>query len=258
MYQLLKQRIRNGLVNTACGRFGLQADLSDLSHPLPLIKNLGMTCRGLIHVGAHFGEEFESYREAGLDCVVYIEAVPEIFAALKEHVSIDPRHHPVQAVCTERSGDEIEFNIASNDGASSSILALGSHALKHPEIAYRSKIKLRSTTLDDIIFGTPAFASAALDCLVMDVQGAEMKVVRGAHRTLAQCRYVFTEINEGGLYEGNSSYAKSSRRFNPTASPCALSASIGMAGEMRFSSSQESVEDESPSSFSIGGLTPWV
>ncbi len=35
---------------------------------------------------------------------------------------------------------------------------------------------------------------------------AEMKVVAGAARTFAQWRFVFTEINEGGFYRGDTPY----------------------------------------------------
>jgi len=198
--------IREKLSRAATAKLGLRSDLSNLSHPLSLIERLGMTCRGLIHVGANTAPEFDDYRRAGLACVVYIEPIPHIFAALKERVSIDPHHHAIQALCTDRSGDEIEFNVASNNGESSSIFPLGNHAPKYPEITYQTKIRVQSRTLDDIIFSDDSIQVDAIDCLVMDVQGAEMKVIAGARRTLAQCRYVFTEVNEGGLYQGDSSY----------------------------------------------------
>ena len=206
MYHLIKQRLWIELSGAACKKFHLHADLSGLSHPLTLIERLDMKCHGLIHVGANLGQEFDSYRRADLAYVVYIEPIPEIFTALKERVSVDPRHHAIQALCTDRSGEEYEFNVASNAGESSSIFALGNHSEKYPDIEYKSKIKLRSTTLDDVIFGANMLSSEKLDCLVMDVQGAEMKVIQGAHRTLSRCRYVFTEISEGGLYAGDSPY----------------------------------------------------
>jgi FkbM family methyltransferase len=206
MSSFIKKAVRKRIINLATTRYRLHPPISDLSHPLSLMAPLGMKCRGVIHVGANTGQEFEDYKRAELESVVYIEPIPNVFEMLKKHVSSDPRHHPIQALCADRNGEEFEFNVASNTGQSSSIFALGSHAERYPHIKYERTIKLRSRTLDDVIFNTPRIRADILDCLVMDVQGAELKVILGAHRTLSQCRYVFTEINEGGLYEGDSSY----------------------------------------------------
>ena len=177
--------------------------IADLSHPLELIEKLGMACKGVIHVGANIGQEFQAYRKAGLRSAIYIEPVPELFAILEKRVSIEPRHIAVQALCSDRDDDAVEFNIASNGGQSSSMLALGRHAREYPDVSYTARLMLKTTTLDRIIFGTPPITPGELDCLVLDVQGAEAKVIAGADRTLSQCRFVFSEISTGGLYVGD-------------------------------------------------------
>src|SRR5437868_40730 len=98
----MQQRIKSWIRRVACQRLSLYPDpparISELSNPLGLIREFGRECRGVIHVGANLGQEFDSYRRAGLQSVVYIEPIPEIFARLEERVSIDPRHHAVQAL----------------------------------------------------------------------------------------------------------------------------------------------------------------
>jgi FkbM family methyltransferase len=208
MYRRTRRAIDGWLAHAAARRYRLRPDASWGCTPIALIKHAGMTCRGVVHVGANIGQEFEEYRAAGLECVIYIEPIPSIFAELQQHVAGDRRHHAFEALCTDRDGDEYEFNIASNRGESSSILAMGSHAKRHPEVKIQSTVKLVSRTLDNVVFNAKEIPLDVLDCLVIDVQGAEMKVIKGAHRTLSQCRYIFCEVNEGGLYQGDSSYTE--------------------------------------------------
>jgi FkbM family methyltransferase len=207
MSQRLKTAIKRRLTRLACRYLQLYTDppqlVSDMGNPIGLIKLLGLECRSVIHVGANIGQEFESYRRAGLESAVYVEPIPEIFAKLQARVSVDKRHHAINALCTDRVGDEVEFHVASNNGESSSILELGSHAVKHPEVGYVRTLKLRTTTLDHLIFETPSLDPRPFDCLVLDVQGAEAKVLAGAEQTLRQCRFVFAEVNDGGLYKGD-------------------------------------------------------
>jgi FkbM family methyltransferase len=206
MYRETRRAIGHWLAAAASKRYNLRPDASIGCSVPEMIRHLGEKCHGIIHVGANSGQEFEQYRAADLECVVYIEPIPAVFAELQKHVASDKRHHAIQALCTDRSGDEYEFRVASNSGESSSIFPFGTHAELHPDVKFQSTIKLRSRTLDDVVFQTEGISTPSLDCLVMDVQGAEMKVIQGAPRTLAQCRFVFCEVNEGGLYEGDTPY----------------------------------------------------
>ncbi|MGH7072969.1 MAG: FkbM family methyltransferase [Stellaceae bacterium] len=199
--------MRRWITKKACRRLGLYTErvqtVNNLTDPVDMVRRLDLTCRGVIHVGAHIGQEFEDYRRDGLESVVYVEPIPEVFEKLKERVSVDSRFHPIQALCTDRDGDEVDFHVSSNNGGSSSIFPLGSHAIYYPRVTYVSTLRLRTTTLDSLIFNTPGLDPTPFDYLVMDVQGAEAKVLKGATRTLRQCRFVFAEVSEGGLYDGD-------------------------------------------------------
>lgn len=207
MKRRAKQALKRQLTRLACRHLGLYPDppkrIAELGHPLGLMREFGLRCRGVVHVGANLGQEFDSYRRAGVESAVYIEPIPEIFAELEKRVSADPRHRAINALCTDRDGEEVDFHLASNQGQSSSIFEFGTHAGRHPHVTYVGKLKLRTTTLDRVIFETPTLDPRPLDCLVVDVQGAEAKVLAGAKRTLAQCHCVFTEVSEGGLYKGD-------------------------------------------------------
>jgi len=201
--QTLRRQIKISLIALARKYLNLYPLVADLGQPIQLIRRLGLDCRGVIHVGANDGQEMESYLSAGLESVVYIEPIPDVFMELQKRIAGDPRNRAINALCTEREGDEVDFYIASNGGHSSSIFEFGSHAERHPDVTYQSKLRLRTTTLDHIIFNTPGIRPELLDCLVLDVQGAEANVLSGGERTLALCQFVFTEISEGGLYKGD-------------------------------------------------------
>ena len=52
-------------------------DLAALAHEHAL------TPRGVIHIGAHEGKEFERYQAMGFGKILFVEANPAVFARLK-------------------------------------------------------------------------------------------------------------------------------------------------------------------------------
>ena len=88
-----------------------------MTHPLHLITQMGRTTRGVLHVGANTGQEFEQYRDADIDLVVWVEADPETFRQLEATVSADPRHIALCGLCGPRDGETVTFYIASNGAA---------------------------------------------------------------------------------------------------------------------------------------------
>jgi len=96
-------------------------------HALTLMEKFGVLTRGIIHVGASWGQEYRAYRDSGAKTVLYIEPIDEIFERLKANVSGTEGHHAIRALCSNLSGQKVNFNIASNGGESSSILPLGNH-----------------------------------------------------------------------------------------------------------------------------------
>jgi FkbM family methyltransferase len=167
---------------------------------LQLMKSFGLGPTGIVHIGANYGQEYEEYLASAADIVVYVEPIASIFATLKARVERTPGHHAVKAVCSDRSGETIRFNVASNHGASSSMLGLGNHGKIHPEITYVAQEEMTTTTVDELL--AEEFAGKRFDLMVIDVQGAELKVLEGALETLARIDAVYTEISEAPLYEG--------------------------------------------------------
>jgi FkbM family methyltransferase len=66
-------------------------------------------------------------------------------------------------------------------------------------------IRVKVVTLDDFL---PTLQVGAVDLLWMDAQGAEHLILKGAKQTLARTRWIWTESNTDGYYEGASTLAK--------------------------------------------------
>jgi len=151
---------------------------------------------GIVHAGAHLGEEAKAYSEY-TDAVLWIEGNPDLIPQLRLNVA--PYHHDVVcALLGAESGLEVEFNVA-NNGQSSSVLELGTHLEKHPDVAFIESKKLLTRTIDDVVRSHWATGS---NFLALDLQGYELEALKGADRTLQGARYVYTEVNVDELYVG--------------------------------------------------------
>src|SRR5262249_54407190 len=82
--------------------------------------------KGLIHIGAHHGQERRMYAKWDLD-VLWVEAAPGIFEKLCENIEPYPSQSAANYSVTDRDDAEYVFHIANNQGESSSILELGDH-----------------------------------------------------------------------------------------------------------------------------------
>ena len=155
---------------------------------------------GVIHVGANTGQERVQYNDLGLR-VIWVEPIPEIFAELEKNIEAFPNQRAFQALLTDVEGKEYEFHIASNNGASSSILELKQHRDIWPDVNYTTSVVLKSTTLASLV-EKEKLDIADYQALVLDTQGSELLVLQGSAGLLSAFRYVKTEVPDFEAYEG--------------------------------------------------------
>jgi FkbM family methyltransferase len=186
------------------------------------IKSLNLPApRGILQVGASYGQELQQFIEQGVTHGVLIEPLPDPFNAIANMCRQIPGYLAFNALCSDYSNQLHTFHVASNGGMSSSILPPKDHLQVFDYVKFNETIELRSTTLDDIIefleSNDYSKITEKLDTLYMDVQGAEYKVLVGAPRTLQKMNYVYMELIRGELYEG----------MQPLASYCSFFESQG-------------------------------
>jgi len=155
---------------------------------------------GVIHVGANTGQECELYERFGLR-VLWIEPIPEVFETLKTNIKRFPNQYAIQCLITDRDDEEYQFHIASNNGASSSILDFHHHKDIWPDVNYSNTILLRSTTLASL-FEREHLDPSLYQALVMDTQGSELLVLNGSIPLLHNFTYIKTEVADFESYAG--------------------------------------------------------
>jgi FkbM family methyltransferase len=170
------------------------------------LDNYLAKCRGVIHVGANRAQERDKYASHSLR-VVWIEAIPSLYQAIVGILGSYSKQSVIQALVTDRDGDDCLLHVANNDGASSSIFELRRHKEIWPEVEFSGDLRLQSSTL------TTALASNGIDpfdydALVLDIQGAELKALKGALPILSSMKYIQTEAADFESYSGGTTVSE--------------------------------------------------
>ena len=160
-----------------------------------IVKKYDIKPTGILHIGANIGEEAKAYDLQGVKDVCWIEANPELIPTLRANVH--QYGHKVLQVCVgDMEGFEVVFHISNNAGQSSSYLDLGTHRKVHPNVHYVKDITMKTRRLDTMS------CWGEYDFLNIDLQGAELKALKGMGETLDHFKWVYLEVNWKELYIG--------------------------------------------------------
>jgi FkbM family methyltransferase len=144
-----------------------------------LAKDLGVSPRGVIHVGAHEGQEASDYDELKQ---LYIEPIPSLAKLLRDK-GLD-----VLEVALSNYTGTSDFYITDFDQGSSLLLPL--------EHSIQNKITVNVDTLENVVSD-----SSPYNCLVIDVQGAELNVLKGTK--VEKFDLIICETNSRERYSGS-------------------------------------------------------
>lgn len=178
-----------------------------LAEAIEIIHSLGLSIpTGVLQVGANSGQEISYFAENGISLGAFIEPLDEPFQVLKARCASQEGYLPVQALCSSSDGMDVTFHVSSNNGESSSLLRPARHLTDYTWVHFPKTLVIRSFTLDTIfraIKQSRPEIGNAIDMLFMDVQGAELEVIKGANTVLNQVKYIYTEVGLGGGYEND-------------------------------------------------------
>jgi len=164
------------------------------------IEKLNVPISGIIHIGAHYGQEYEDYINYGIENIIFIEPLKDNFEKLLQRLAEEPRLEntvAIQMALGNTTGEVEMFVETANHGMSSSILEPGSHLESYPQITFDTKEKVKIDKLDNLEFDRSKF-----NALNLDVQGYELEVLKGAANTLDTINIIFTEVNFAEVYKG--------------------------------------------------------
>jgi FkbM family methyltransferase len=164
------------------------------------IRRMMSGLKGIIHVGAHTGQERDDYAGYGLN-VVWIEPIPRVFKELQAAIAPYPHQHALECLVLDKDGEQTALHISSNNGESSSVLDLALHRDVWPTVFFSQDISLLSYSLDTII-EREQINIASYDGFVLDTQGSELLVLKGAANVLRNSRMVKVEVADFESYAG--------------------------------------------------------
>lgn len=182
---------------------------------------------GIMHLGAHRGTEAEIYNWFGKN-VIWIEASPKIFESLEENLFFFKNQRAVQALLNDKDNEIIKFNISNYDGACSSMFEFTNEIKKSDQWKNRNhkminSINLKSITLDTLL-KNENIQPKNFNHWVLDLQGAELLVLKGSKESLKDCNSLLIEISTKQFYNNSSLWIEvkewlSERGFKNTREP---------------------------------------
>jgi FkbM family methyltransferase len=159
-----------------------------------LKKYWGVNPKSIVHVGAHNAEELEAYALAGWGPVTWIEAQPQKIHNLLQRVPLS--HTVIEAAVWDVNDVELNLNIMTNT-ESTSLLKLGTHATEHPTVTLSHTIEVKTKTLKTLLKD-----STPPELLALDIQGVELRAIKGYESRISEVKWIYCEVNKDELYEG--------------------------------------------------------
>lgn len=161
-----------------------------------LLSKYNIQIKGILHVGMHEAEEISMYEKyVGRDKILWVEAMSDKVLYCKSKF---PGILVENAVISDVDDEEVKFNV-SNNGQSSSILEFGTHKINHPEVHYIHSFKSKTKRLENVISNYKD--SIKFNFLNLDIQGVELKALKGLGKYLENIDYIYTEVNSDYVYE---------------------------------------------------------
>lgn len=155
---------------------------------------------GLIHVGANAGQERNIYALYDLR-VLWFEPNPFIFEELVENIDEHIKQTAYEYLVWDRDYEYKLLHLTDNCAESSSALPLKRHKEVWPDVHEVSTETVLSITLNTF-FKVVRTDPDKFKFLVLDTQGSELHVLRGATEILPHIKYAMIEAVDFESYEG--------------------------------------------------------
>lgn len=187
-----------------------------------LINKYNIKIKGVIHVGAHEGQETLSYINENISKVILIEANPYRFENLKESIQTGrycTNCTPLEYIFLNQEQADIlkkytvynyaisdveegflEFNLSNYDGGVDSLFKINNFGTSSSWVNYEhvDKIKVPTITLDNLIKDKNEF-----NFLNIDVEGAELLVLKGSVELLKNIDFILLETQDIRRFDGS-------------------------------------------------------
>jgi FkbM family methyltransferase len=148
-----------------------------------ILKAMGIQPKTVIHVGSHHAQDQLQYERIGAQGIFWCEADPACVSIIKERY---PNSRVIEGLFWSKVGMSLDFWVM-QDRAQNSVF--------RPRIteAALARVRLSTTTLD-VEFANIDLIKPIM--LVLDVQGAEIEVLKGASNLISKVEFLVCEITD--------------------------------------------------------------
>jgi len=167
----------------------------------------------IIEVGAHIGLDTEEFALAfPRGTVIAFEPHPRLHSQLTDRTRFYPNVTCFGVALSDGPSVRRFHQSSGSSDASGSILTPTRHLSRHPSVTFlaQDQTVVVTTTLD-------AYVEAAgidkISLLWIDVQGAELLVLKGSLKSLAHIDWIYVEVAPTPLYEGGATYSDVQRHL---------------------------------------------
>ena len=167
-----------------------------------LHKKYEMNVRGVLHIGAHIGQENGVYDELQYVNRMFFEPLTKNYEQLANNV----HNWPLKKIALGPEQGEKEMYVeTANNGQSSSLLKPKIHLDMYPHITFPDKETVTMDTLDNVMNQESDKSGdnhyEMYNFINMDVQGYELEVLKGSLEMLNHIDYIMCEVNNDEVYE---------------------------------------------------------
>ena len=156
---------------------------------------------GIIHVGAHLGEEAMGYHAQVKHRVVHVECNPELLPRLHQNVACLGQV-ALQGCLWNTDGEEREFWLTDTGTDGSSLVGdLSADGVGHNGVSTSGSTKVRTRSWSSLLREFALLADPVYNMLVLDTQGAEFEILEsmaqmgGAAGGLHQFAKILVEVS---------------------------------------------------------------
>ena len=166
--------------------------------PLNILKSkYNLEIKGVIHIGAHYGQEFKEYEKAQIKNLIFFEPVKLNYEGLIKNLPKSENIKTFNLALGNETGLKDMYIETQNKGQSNSLLEPKEHLKQYPNIMFTNKETVKIDKLDNI-----EYIRKDYNMINIDVQGFELEVFKGAKGSLKHIDIIYSEINLTEMYKG--------------------------------------------------------
>jgi FkbM family methyltransferase len=162
------ERVKNYPINEELHLQNLSTRIMILSFTT-MVKKYNMDVKGIIHIGAHRGQEIEEYIDNGVQDIIMFEACASLnFNILEKRMQDMNANITAYQVALGNEEKNVTMYLSDNDLISGSVLRPKVHLQLHPGVGFPGTEEVEMKRLDSFAEETQNF-----NFINMDVQGYE-------------------------------------------------------------------------------------